>query len=87
MQENNFEKQVQQKLGELRFAPTQPVWAAVEARIRQKKERRRFVFWLFFGVLLLGGTGAWLLYGGPLNGSDRGELAATPSETAQSPAG
>ncbi|GAA4324157.1 hypothetical protein [Flaviaesturariibacter amylovorans] len=65
MQENNFEKQVQQKMGELRFEPTTPVWAAVEARIRKKKERRRLLFWMFFGVLLLGGAGAWLLQGRP----------------------
>ena len=62
MQENEFEKQVQQKMEELKLDPSAEVWTEVERRIRKEK-KRRFIFWwwpLFF--LLLGGgivTGIW----------------------------
>lgn len=57
MQENDFEKQVQQKMEELQFVPSEPVWQKVELQIRQKKTRRRLVL-LLLPLLLLGG-GAW----------------------------
>ena len=62
--QNSFEKQVQDKMEELRFQPTDPVWLKVEAQIRKKKERRRFIFWLF-PLLLAGGGGIfWMLQDG-----------------------
>ena len=57
---NNFEKQVQQKMDELRFAPTAPVWEQIEKQIRAKKDRRRLIIWLPL-IVLLTGTGIWLL--------------------------
>ncbi len=57
---NNFEKQVQQKMDELRFAPTAPVWEQIEKQIRAKKDRRRLLIWLPL-IVLLTGTGMWLL--------------------------
>ena len=62
MQEQNFEKQVQNTLGELSLTPSAPVWQKVEKEIRQKKKRRRvIVFWLF-ALLLIGGGAFWGLY-------------------------
>jgi hypothetical protein len=56
--QNEFEKQVQQKLDELKLVPSGPVWQKVEEQIRKKKDRRRRVLWLPLLVLLLTG-GVW----------------------------
>ena len=62
MHANKFERDVQGKLDGMRMTPSDPVWAAVEARIRQERKKRRILFfWLFFPLLLLIGGGAlWL---------------------------
>jgi hypothetical protein len=60
MQEQNFEKQVKQKMEELSLTPSEPVWEKVEEQIRKKRDRRRFFFWLPLTVLLVGG-GVWFL--------------------------
>jgi hypothetical protein len=59
MQEQDFEKQVQQKMDELSLTPSAPVWQKVQSEIGQKKERRRLVLWLSSLLLLLAG-GWWL---------------------------
>lgn len=60
MQEQNFEKQVRQKMEELSLTPSAPVWKNVEAQIRQKRDRRRLLFWLpLFALSLIGGI--WLV--------------------------
>lgn len=56
--QNSFEKQVQEKMDELQFVPTEPVWQNIEKQIRTKKDRRRMILWLPFLFLLLGG-GTW----------------------------
>jgi hypothetical protein len=53
--QNNFEKKVQEKMDELQFSPSAPVWANVEKAIRRKKERRRLLLWLPLLALLFGG--------------------------------
>ncbi len=57
MHENNFEKQVQEKMDQLGFDPSDAVWAAVDKEINKEKRRRRPFFILFFltGLLLTGG--------------------------------
>ena len=67
MQEQNFEKQVKQKMEELSLTPSEPVWEKVEEQIRKKRDRRRFFFWLPLTVLLIGG-GVWFLPG--IKGND-----------------
>ena len=52
MSDHDFEKQVQQKLGELKLRPSDAVWMEVEKNIRDKKRRRRF-FWLWSAALLV----------------------------------
>lgn len=61
--QNEFEKQVQKKLDELDLVPSPPVWQSIEKQIRKDKDRRRIIFWLPLGVLLLG-AGAWFLFNG-----------------------
>ncbi len=53
---NEFEKQVQQKMDELKFSPSAEVWTEVEKRIRREKKRRRIIFWWLLPGLLLGGS-------------------------------
>ena len=57
MQENEFEKQVQQKMDELKLHPSDAVWQKIEARI--KKEKRRRWILIFFPAMLI-----CFLYGG-----------------------
>ena len=40
MQEQNFEKQVKQKMEELSLTPSVPVWKKVEEQIRKKKRTK-----------------------------------------------
>ena len=60
MPENEFEKQVQHKMEELKVRPGLPVWAAVSAQILQQKSRRKkrllsfgFLFFLLAITLVL----------------------------------
>ena len=57
MQKADFEKNVQEKMQELRFQPSQEVWKHVEAGITPQRRRRPMVIWfLFAGLLLAGGS-------------------------------
>jgi hypothetical protein len=58
MRENDFEKQVRDKMEELGFTPAESVWAGVNKEINNTKKRRIPLFWLFFvsGLLLAGTT-------------------------------
>jgi hypothetical protein len=57
MHENEFEKQVQKKMEELHFVPSDAVWKKVDKEINKDEKRRRPVFWLllFAGLMLAGG--------------------------------
>ena len=56
--QNEFEKQVHQKMEELTIIPSDPVWKKVEQQLRKKKDRRRLLLWLPPVVLFLG-AGFW----------------------------
>ena len=58
MHENNFEKQVREKMDQLGFDPADSVWERVDKEINREKKRRRPLFWLFFfsGLVLAGGA-------------------------------
>jgi hypothetical protein len=61
MHENNFEKQVREKMEHLGFDPSDAVWAGVDKEINKEKKRRRPLFWLFlFSGLALGGGGYYI---------------------------
>ena len=61
MPENSFEKNVQQRMDQLKLQPAESVWEKVYEKIRKEKKRRRFLVWFFlFALLLLGGGGWWL---------------------------
>ncbi|HEX2533443.1 MAG TPA: hypothetical protein VHK69_06895 [Chitinophagaceae bacterium] len=60
MHEQNFEKQVRERMDELSFTPSAPVWQKVEEGIKPERKRRRALLWL--PLLLVGaGLGTWLL--------------------------
>lgn len=61
---HDFEKAVQERSRELRIEPSPAVWEAVSHQLEQKR-RRRGLGWLFFGMVLLLGTGGvwWWMNG------------------------
>lgn len=62
MQENEFEKRVQEEMAEFRLRPSDSVWEKVEEQL-EKKKRRRIVFFIFIlaGLSLLGYTGYFFI--------------------------
>ena len=58
MQEQNFEKQVKDKMEELSLTPSEPVWKKINEQVRKKRDHRRIFLWLPLAALLLGG-GVW----------------------------
>ncbi len=59
MRDNEFDRGVQEKMGEFRLPPSAPVWVEVERRIRERKRRRILFFWFCMAGLLLAGLGGW----------------------------
>lgn len=59
MRENEFEKQVKQKMDELRLHPSEPVWLEIKSELI-KKRRRRLLFFIPLFVLLM--TGAYFTW-------------------------
>lgn len=56
MLSSDFEKAIQQQMGELRFPPDDAVWNNVEAALPGNRRRRRFVLFLLFCGLLTGSS-------------------------------
>ncbi len=61
MQENEFEKKLQQKLETLQVQPTTEVWQKVKEQVAQKKRKRRLAFIFLLVVLLGAGTVATIM--------------------------
>jgi hypothetical protein len=84
MHDPEFEKEVQKRMEELEFIPSEGVWMNLQ-RGRYKKERRRApLFWLYFllGGILVGAGGASLFYfhrsPSTISGAVTSEIAGTP---------
>jgi hypothetical protein len=60
MEQNNFEKNVQHKLDELKIPPSDAVWANVEKHIGKKHKDRKLIFILFIVTVILLSGGYWL---------------------------
>ncbi|MFL5787786.1 MAG: hypothetical protein ACJ748_07015 [Flavisolibacter sp.] len=58
--QNEFEKQIQKKMEELNFTPSEPVWKNIESQIRPEKDRRILYIWLPLLVAGLVGGFLWL---------------------------
>src|SRR6202035_16374 len=58
MHEPEYEKKIQQKMQELKFSPSESVWANVEKKIKKDKKRKRPLLWFFLilGLAVSGGA-------------------------------
>lgn len=67
MHDPKFEKEVQQKMAELEFGPSESVWANVEAAINGRRRRRLGMFWQLAlpGLLLVAGGAYYFLREAP----------------------
>jgi len=67
MHDPKFEKEVQQKMAELEFGPSESVWANVEAAINRRRRRRLGMFWQIAlpGLLLVAGGAYYFLREAP----------------------
>ena len=84
MSDHEFEKQVHQRMEELKLRPSDTVWMEVEKKIRQDKHRRRFL-WLWVPMLLIClSTSAYILYHYSFNTQNNQAIARTPSLTTES---
>ena len=61
MHDPKFEKEVQKKLEELSFSPSEAVWTRVQQAVNEKRRRRTPLFW-FFLLPSLGLAGAGMIY-------------------------
>jgi hypothetical protein len=67
MSDHEFEKQVNQKLEELKLRPSDTVWMEVEKKIRQDKRRRRFLWLWVPSLFIFLATSGYILYHYTLN--------------------
>src|SRR4051812_42259036 len=61
MSDRDFEKQVRQKLDDLRLTPTSASWYKIEQGLRQGKRRRVPFLWIPLIVIAVGLAGYWAL--------------------------
>jgi len=60
MEQNNFEKNVRQKLEELKIPPSDSVWANVEKRLGKKEKDKKVILLFLFSILFLLVASYWL---------------------------
>ena len=67
MHDPKFEQEVQQKMAELEFGPSESVWANIEAAVNRRRRRRAGMFWRFAlpGLLLVAGGAYYFLREAP----------------------
>ena len=61
---NNFERQVKNKMDELKIRPAESAWLNIEKRISNKGKQRKILFILFFLALFILTGGYWLFNSG-----------------------
>jgi len=71
MSDHEFEKQVNQKLEELKLRPSDTVWMEVEKNIRQQKRRRRFLWLWIPGIFIFLTTSGYILYNYTINSNNK----------------
>jgi len=76
---NDFERDIQNRLEELKLRPSAEVWQRVAADIRKKKRRRVLAFFLFFFLLLTGGYAGMQFFSGTGDGTGNSTLTQSPS--------
>ena len=61
MHENNFEKQVREKMEQLQFDPAETVWLNVDKEINKEKKRRGPLLWLIVSTWYFAAGRRWIL--------------------------
>ncbi|THU35907.1 hypothetical protein FAM09_21180 [Niastella caeni] len=86
MSDHEFEKQVHQKLEELKLRPSDTVWMEVQKKISQDKRRRRFL-WLWLPMLFIClTTSGYILYRFTWNTENTSNIAkAVPASISNEP--
>ena len=74
MEQNNFEKNVQGKLDELKIPPSDSVWVNIEKRIGKKNKDRKPIFILFFFILVFLCAAYWLFNSSKNDGQSKNQL-------------
>jgi hypothetical protein len=60
MEENKFEKQVKQKMEDLKLEPSDAVWTKIEARLEKRKKSRWGILFLFLFLFMFISGAYWL---------------------------
>lgn len=81
MENNNFEKQVQETLAGLRIEPSEKTWVGIESRIGKKEPKRRILWFFMLGLLLLGGVGYLFLMDGKSNDKNISQVEKQETRT------
>lgn len=92
LHDNNLDRLSRDAADQFEVEPGASGWDHLERRLDQelpqKKDRRRFLFWLFFIALIAGGAlTAVLHYMAPTNELPQKAVAATPSLNSEAPPG
>src|SRR6187455_879889 len=67
MQNNEFEKQVRERMGQIKFTPSEAVWAEVQKNLKQRRKRRIAIVWFFVFFIAAGGSSLAWFYFSPAN--------------------
>src|SRR5450432_779468 len=88
MEENKFERQIQQKMDELKIHPSDSVWKKIEVRIEKRKRSNRglFLFVLFICGFLAGGYLLWNTFHHSITGSSNSVKNYAEKSTHEIPA-
>ncbi|MGC4104496.1 porin family protein [Ferruginibacter sp.] len=81
MHDSEFEKNMQQKMDELKFAPTPAVWDKIEAELPAEKKRRWIFFVLLFAGLFTGAAITWSVWNKNDKNAAKQIAAATKDDT------
>ena len=78
MAANEFEKNVRKEMDEFKLHPSEEVWPKIEERIREKKRKRRIIFFILFSsiALMLGGYGIYNFSGNKTRSEAQNKLPA-----------
>lgn len=80
MKNNNFEKQVQETLADLKIQPSEKAWTGIESRIGKKDPSKRILWFLLIGLFLLAGGGYLFLMDGKGNEKEISQLPQQNTE-------
>ena len=81
MEENNFEKQVQETLADLTIQPSEKTWTGIESRIGKRDSSKKILWFLLINFFLLTGGGYLFWQNGQANQQLISNLPTQKSET------